>query len=302
MSLGDLREVARWCTPSALTMSALLSGLSAVRFAAEEDFSSSVLCIMCAAVLDGLDGHVARYLGACTKLGFELDSLCDLANFGVTPALVVYFWSKALPTKDCRSERCQSEQMWLWAACCAYTGSCAFRLARFNVAGHAAEMDHAYLETKPGRQRPPVKKAVWHNFHQRKMYFHGVPAPVAAAYALTPIMLHFCLAPWVPDQHNSPWSFGRRGAGWTLLLTAFLMIAPLPTFSSKMLKTDASDSHLRSRHPASLAAKAACGMFFAVLCWRHPFGLVLLCNLMHLVSIPVSIVVFYTVSNGAHDD
>lgn len=251
-----VQEALRYSVPSALTICALMSGLSAVRFAAEENFGTSVSCVMLAAVLDGLDGHVARYLEACTKLGFELDSLCDCANFGVVPALVVFFWAKTLPTAECRSDRCVGEDLALWVACCCYCACCALRLARFNVAGHAAQMDRSYLQAA-GDRRPPVPKAVLHNFLQRKLYFKGVPAPVAAAYAVAPMMLHFSATYRAVTAAGrvGAWAMGRRGTAATLLITAVLMVSPLPTLSSKMLKTAPSDSLLRSRSCTRRLAK-----------------------------------------------
>lgn len=106
-------ESVRYIVPSVFTLGALLSGLTAVRLASEEKFDTSVMLIIVAAVLDGLDGHVARYLGACTAMGFELDSLCDLANFGLTPALVVYFWARTLPA-DGDEHRRTIENVLLW--------------------------------------------------------------------------------------------------------------------------------------------------------------------------------------------
>jgi len=292
-----MAESMRWFIPSVVTLGALTSGLSAVRCAAEEDFDTAVLCIMLAAVLDALDGHVARYLKACTKLGFELDSLCDLANFGVTPALVVYFWAKALPRHECRLEACRGDHTGLWIACCMYAACCAFRLARFNVTGHAEQMDKQHLKTEPGlTRRPSVPKAVLHNIWQQKMYFQGVPAPVAASYALTPLMLRFSRMPRALGAVGEvgSWAIGRRGTGVTLIITAVLMIAPLPTFSSKMLKTDRDDTHLRSRHIVSIVAKVLLGAALVLLSWKFPFEIMLVLNLLHFLSIPIANVLFYS--------
>lgn len=296
--MGFAAEAVRWSAPSVLTLGALLSGLTAVRFASEEDFSTSVFLVMVAAVLDGLDGHVARYLNAVTSLGFELDSLCDLANFGVSPALIVYFWAKALPTADCSSERCSVENAIVWASCCAHAGCCAFRLARFNVAGHAAQMDKQtgipQPPNSPRSSRPPVRKAVLHNVFQRKMYFKGVPAPVGATYALTPMMLRFAML--------GPLAVGRRGTAVILFVTAMLMVTPLPTFSSKMLKTDPEDSHLRSRHVVSSMVKAVGGLVVSYLAWNFPFRIILLLNFSHFLSIPIAVAVFTFCTTTSEQD
>mmetsp|Transcript_122567 Transcript_122567/g.381549 ORF Transcript_122567/g.381549 Transcript_122567/m.381549 type:complete len:317 (+) Transcript_122567:113-1063(+) len=301
LTLVDLREAIRWSIPSAFTLSSLLAGLSAVRFASEADFNSSIVCVLLAAIFDGLDGHVARYLGACSKIGFELDTLCDLANFGVTPAFVVFFWAKTPPAVECNHGKCPRENAVLWLACLCYAACCAFRLARFNVAGHAAEMDKQHLESRPG-QRPPVQKAMLHNFRQRKLYFQGIPAPVAAMYALTPLMLQFCQgASAAESREPGPAAMRRTGATCTLLFTAALMVSPLPTFSSKMLKIDRDDTHLRSRYFSSFAAKVVFGLLLAGLLWLYPFWVILVCNVLHLVSIPVSLVVYNLVGIDKSD-
>jgi len=276
------------------------SGLTAVRFASENRFDDSVVCVMLAAVFDGLDGHIARYLDTCSSIGFELDSLCDLANFGVSPALIVYFWAKQLPSSDCLSEGCSFDDAVLWSSCCVYAACCAFRLARFNVQGHAAQMDQQHLEARPEGQRPPVPRALLHNLRQRKMYFQGVPAPVAAAYALTPMILEFSLMPRSADAvRHSP--VARRGTVITLLVTAALMVSPVPTFSSKMLKTDRDDTHLRSRHKASLALKVLGGVVYCYIFWNFPFEIFLLANLVHLLSIPASVLSFTLLGCGRSD-
>lgn len=276
-------------------MGALMSGLSAVRFSVEAHPTWSVCCLLLAAVLDGLDGHVARYLGTCTQIGFELDSLCDLANFGVSPSLVMYFWAKNLPGEDCKSQSCEFEHQVLWATCCVYTGCCAYRLARFNVAGHAAQMDQQHLKSELGSPRPTVPQSVRHNVQRRKMYFQGIPAPVAAAYALAPMMLRLSTMPSLIGSVGEvgAWAIGRRGTAICLLLTGVLMVCPLPTLSSKMLKTDRDDSHLRSR---SLVVSFLKGVLFSqliVAAWQFPFETVLTMDLGHLISIPIGMALYY---------
>lgn len=283
-------DYARFAAPSALTIGALVSGLTAVKCASEHNFQAAATFILSACVLDGLDGHVARYLDACTKMGFELDSLCDCANFGVVPALVVYFWAKALPQEDCSGVDCSWENNLVWAACCYYCACCALRLARFNVAGHAAVMDQAY-EQQNGVKKPPVPKVVLHNLLQPKLYFRGIPAPMGAAYALTPMMLDLCAA----SHHVAKvFSFGRRATAVLLVITATFMGSTLPTFSSKMLKTESKDTHLRSRHKGSVATKAVLAAVFMFLLWRWPFDVILGLNFAHLLSIPVSVTIYYT--------
>ncbi len=142
--------------PNLLTVLALCSGLTAVRFALLEQWQPAVAAIMVAGVLDGLDGRVARLLGGGSKFGAELDSLADFLSFGAAPAVVVYIWS----SHDLGSVG--------WA-CSLFLAVCAaLRLARFNTA----------LED-------PDKPAFAYN------YFVGVPAPAGGALALLPMMIAF---------------------------------------------------------------------------------------------------------------
>ncbi len=76
--------------PSVVTILALCAGLSAVKFALDEDLGTALAMIGAAAVLDSLDGRIARLLDATSKMGAELDSLADSISFGVAPALVLY--------------------------------------------------------------------------------------------------------------------------------------------------------------------------------------------------------------------
>jgi CDP-diacylglycerol--serine O-phosphatidyltransferase len=142
--------------PNLLTVLALCSGLTAVRFAILEQWHAAVAAIMVAGILDGLDGRLARLLGGGSKFGAELDSLSDFLSFGAAPAVVVYIWS--------------THQLGGigWASSLFLAVCCALRLARFNTA----------LED-------PDKPAFAYN------YFVGVPAPAGGALALMPMMIWF---------------------------------------------------------------------------------------------------------------
>lgn len=137
--------------PSTLTILAICAGLSAVRFAGDNKIDLALALVVAAAFLDGIDGRVARLIGATTKLGAEIDSLADAINFGVVPALIVYV--HLMPGKDIG---------WLLALvyCCAIV----LRLARFNTLNDD--------ENAPG---------------YTKDFFVGVPAPAAAIIALLPV-------------------------------------------------------------------------------------------------------------------
>ncbi len=140
--------------PNILTLLALCAGLTAIRYALAGKFEQAVMAQIISAVLDGVDGRVARLLRATSKFGQELDSLADGISFGVCPALVLYLWT--MNTVGSIG----------WALCLLYAVCCVLRLARFN--------------TMVGQTDVPP----WaHN------YFTGVPAPAAAGLAIMPIIL-----------------------------------------------------------------------------------------------------------------
>lgn len=140
--------------PNAITAMALCFGLTSVRFALDEKWHLVIVAILCAAILDAVDGRVARLLHAQSRFGAELDSLSDLTAFGVSPAIVLYLWSMHdLPKFG-------------WIIVLALALCCALRLARFN-----AQID---LDEQP---------------HKMAGFLTGVPAPLGAALAFLPMIL-----------------------------------------------------------------------------------------------------------------
>jgi CDP-diacylglycerol--serine O-phosphatidyltransferase len=299
-AVRDPVQALKWAAPSMLTIGALLCGLTAVRFSAEGRFGDCVKCIFFACVLDGLDGHTARALGTSSAIGFELDSLCDLANFGVCPALVLHFWLLRLPAESndlatflgCQYEGCSS--MLEWAACCTHAACCALRLARFNVAGHAEQMDNQHLHS-PKKMKPPLTSALIHNVLQRKMYFEGLPAPVAAAYAMFPIALSLSRLPayFGSIGEAGAWAVGRRGTSVTLIITAVLMVSSVPTLSSKMLKSDSKDTHLQSRYRLTALLKPVLGVATLFAISTAPFESFLVMVTLHAISIPLGLGLYH---------
>jgi len=143
--------------PNILTLAALCSGLTAIRFALQGEMRLAVIAIIVAAIFDALDGRVARRLGVTSRFGAELDSLSDFLCFGVTPALVLYLAS----LKDGGALG--------WVVTLMFPICSALRLARFNT---------ALVSDTP----PPA----WTG-----SYFTGVPAPAGALLALIPLMVSF---------------------------------------------------------------------------------------------------------------
>jgi CDP-diacylglycerol--serine O-phosphatidyltransferase len=143
--------------PNVLTLAALCSGLTAIRFALQAEFRLAVIAIIVAAIFDALDGRVARRLGVTSQFGAELDSLSDFLCFGVTPALVLYLAS----LKDGGALG--------WVATLMFPICSALRLARFNT---------GLLADKPS--------PAWTG-----SFFTGVPAPAGALLALIPLVVSF---------------------------------------------------------------------------------------------------------------
>src|SRR3974390_2409841 len=111
----------RILVPNVITLLALCAGLTAIRLGGGDKLELALAAIVFAAVLDGIDGRIARLLKGTSRFGAELDSLADFVNFGVAPALILYFWG----LHDLHSLG--------WIAALAYAICAGLRLARFNV-------------------------------------------------------------------------------------------------------------------------------------------------------------------------
>ena len=107
--------------PNIFTLVGVCIGLSSIKFAFDDRFELSVLAIIVAAVIDGLDGRIARLIKGTSKVGKELDSLTDVISFGVAPAFIMYFW------------KLNELGRVGWLICLIYVVCVALRLARFNV-------------------------------------------------------------------------------------------------------------------------------------------------------------------------
>jgi CDP-diacylglycerol---serine O-phosphatidyltransferase len=152
----------RTLLPNLITLLALCAGLTAIRLAVEDKLEWAVAAIVFAALLDGIDGRVARMLKGTSRFGAELDSLADFVNFGVAPALMLYVWGlHELGNAG-------------WIAAMVFAISTGLRLARFNVMAD-----------------DPNKPAWAANF------FVGVPAPAGAITVLLPIYVYFLGMPRV---------------------------------------------------------------------------------------------------------
>ena len=142
--------------PNLVTLLAVCAGVTAIRLGIDGRYELAVGAIILAAVLDAIDGRLARLLKGTSRFGAELDSLADFVNFGVVPAMLIYLWSlHALKNLG-------------WVVALALVIACALRLARFNV----------MLEDDDAPE--------WH-----KAFFVGIPAPAGAIMAISPMFLGF---------------------------------------------------------------------------------------------------------------
>jgi CDP-diacylglycerol--serine O-phosphatidyltransferase len=146
----------RVIVPNIITLIALCLGLTAIRLAFEGRYEPAVVAIVVAALLDGVDGRVARLLKGTSRFGAELDSLADFVNFGVTPALILY----SFLLKDLKALG--------WITVLVFAIAMALRLARFNV-----------MLDDPNRPE-------W-----KKNFFTGMPAPAGALTSMLPLYLSF---------------------------------------------------------------------------------------------------------------
>ena len=146
------KKSARVILPNMLTLIGVCIGLSSIRFALDEKFEFAIIAIIFAAVIDGLDGRIARLIKGTSKVGKELDSLTDVISFGVAPAFIMYFW------------KLNELGRFGWLLCLVYVICVALRLARFNV---------------NSSQEPSWKD----NF------FEGVPSPAGGILVLTPLIV-----------------------------------------------------------------------------------------------------------------
>ena len=145
------KKNARVILPNMLTLIGVCIGLTSIRFALDGRFEFAIVAIILAAVIDGLDGRIARLIKGTSKVGKELDSLTDMISFGVAPAFIMYFW------------KLNTLGRFGWLVCLIYVICVALRLARFNVNSD---------------QEPS-----W-----RDNFFEGVPSPAGGILVLTPLI------------------------------------------------------------------------------------------------------------------
>ncbi len=159
------KKNARIILPNMLTLIGVCIGLTSIRFALDGKFEFAIIAIILAALIDGLDGRIARLIKGTSKVGKELDSLTDMISFGVAPAFIMYFW------------KLNTFGRFGWLICLIYVICVALRLARFNVNSN---------------QEPS-----W-----RDNFFEGVPSPAGGILVLTPLILSFTNFDYIPLNYD----------------------------------------------------------------------------------------------------
>ena len=142
----------RYLLPNILTLGGVCLGISSIKFSIDGNFNLAVILILLAAILDALDGRVARLIKGTSEFGKELDSLTDFVSFGIAPVLILYFWEL------------NNYGKLGWAIALIYSVCCVIRLARFNLTKN--ENDHE-----------------WKN-----NFFEGIPSPAGGLLILTPLI------------------------------------------------------------------------------------------------------------------
>ena len=142
----------RYLLPNILTLGGVCLGISSIKFSIDGNFNLAVILILLAAILDALDGRVARLIKGTSEFGKELDSLTDFVSFGLAPVLILYFWEL------------NNYGKLGWAIALIYSVCCVLRLARFNLTKN--ENDHE-----------------WKN-----NFFEGIPSPAGGLLILTPLI------------------------------------------------------------------------------------------------------------------
>jgi CDP-diacylglycerol--serine O-phosphatidyltransferase len=246
----------RAIVPNLVTSLAVCAGITSISLSSEGRFLPALFALLVACICDGVDGRVARLLNASSKLGAELDSLADFVNFGVAPAMFMYFWMTGGPTHTLADGTVVPRALVrLVLGCSLYYAMCdCFRLARFNTMLEQPTLPY------------------W------KHFFTGVPAPGGCWMVLTPAILSLALEakgsmPAVATLLQNPWT-----GIFMLLFVGTLMASRLPTFSLKAV-------HIRKRY--LLPVMAALLLLIAFLA-THFWLTIGIIGLLYLLTVPLS--------------
>jgi len=244
--------------PNLVTSLAACAGITSIVMSSEGRFGEAQIALLVACVCDGVDGRIARLLKASSKLGAELDSLADFVNFGVAPALFMFYWLTGGPS-HAGFEYGPAVARWVLGCSLFYAMCDCFRLARFNT----------MLEEEP--------VPYW------KHFFTGVPAPGGCWMVLTPYILLdvFDAKNCCPAVYGF---FSSPGFGMAMLLfTGMLMASRIPTISLKAIHVSK-----KAQRPVVAFGLLLIGCLFANL-WMT-LGVI---GFLYILSVPFSTAAFH---------
>jgi len=228
------KKTPRSLLPNTLTVLGVCLGLSSIKFALDSNYGMAVIAIGFAAILDTLDGRVARLIRGTSKVGKELDSLTDVISFGVAPSFIMYFWSINEIGK------------FGWMLILIYTVCCALRLARFNLT------------------------VIEENESWKINFFEGVPSPAAAGLILLPLILSLS---GLANVENI-----AVISSTAILLTSFLMVSKIPTYSLKRILIPRS---------LTIFLLLGIGIYISLLIF-YTFEILFITGLIYFLLIPIS--------------
>lgn len=250
----------RMIIPNLITSTAVCAGITSISLASEGRFSSAIWALFIACICDGIDGRIARLLNASSKMGAELDSLADFVNFGVAPAMFMFFWLTGGPMHVGFTQG-----SWVVRAvlCCSlfYALCDCFRLARFNTMLEQPTLPY------------------WQPF------FTGVPAPGGCWMVLTPAILYYSLEGI--ERFSALCEFLHQPAVgiFMLLFVGALMASRLPTISLKHL-------HIPKKFMPMVMAALMLLIAFLVTNFWVTLGVV---GVLYIFSVPLTGIIFLKV-------
>lgn len=256
----------RAIVPNLITAFAACAGITSISLSSEGRFIPALWALFFAAICDGIDGRVARLLNASSKLGAELDSLADFVNFGVAPAMFMYYWMTGGPQHTLPDGAIvSSTYIRIVLGCALYYAMCdCFRLARFNTMLEQPSLPY------------------W------KHFFTGVPAPGGCWMVLTPAILSIAfeaksVSPTFALVLQNPWT-----GVFMLLFVGSLMASRLPTISLKAIHVN------RKFLPVVMA-----GLLLLISCLFMNFWVTIgIIGAIYILTVPVTAFVFAKVRSN----
>ncbi len=246
--------------PNLVTSLAACAGITSISLSSEGRFMPALWALLIACVCDGIDGRVARLLNASSKLGAELDSLADFVNFGVAPAMFMYFWMTGGPAHTLADGSAVARPLVrIVLGCSLFYAMCdCFRLARFNTMLEQPTLPY------------------W------KHFFTGVPAPGGCWMVLTPAIISLALdakglSPRFAWVLQNPWT-----GIFMLLFVGALMASRLPTISLKKV-------HIHRAYLLPVMAGLLLLIAFLVVNFWITVGVL---GILYILTVPVTCLIF----------